>query len=122
MTVSTESQDRADNQRDAALHYHLNGMFVVPEARCMGVARALISHVLQQAQHHCEALGQDLVCTLIVDEMNTAAYQLYLSCGFAVVESMTYAKKIVQDGVVSHEDQVAVTLALRRGHPGDRGL
>lgn len=57
---------------------HVYQMWVSPEARGTGIARALLDRITEWAgRRHCEALALD------VTTINTAAVNLYKSAGFA---------------------------------------
>lgn len=82
---------------------HINNLAILPAARRRGIARALLLHVLAEA----EAAGH-LRATLEVRRSNAAARRLYEGLGFTVrgVRSAYYSDP-VEDALVLWRDPVA---------------
>lgn len=68
----------------------LFGMAVLPEARGRGIGRALVEAVLEKAR----STPGVLLVQLTVTESNTAAVQLYESCGFSAFGTEPLALRI----------------------------
>jgi len=68
----------------------LFGMFVLPEARGRGIARALVEAVLEQAR----ATPGMRVVQLTVTESNAPAIRLYESCGFRPFGTEPFAVRV----------------------------
>ena len=111
VTSLTTEEANVRPGKDSQLHYHLNGIFVVPQARGSGLGRRLIEAALGKARADADRLKQDCSCTIIVDEMNAAAKSLYERCGFAVVSKETYVQR--PRGLVHGESQSEERIALR---------
>ena len=91
-----------------ALHFHLNGMFVQPSARKSGIGRRLIEAALEKAREMSASCGvKGVHCTIIVDEWNHSARDLYARCGFTVVAKEVYG-----------DDRVALRMELRKAVTG----
>jgi ribosomal protein S18 acetylase RimI-like enzyme len=73
-TVAVEFSSKPKTRHKA----HVIGMFVVPEARGRGAARALVDAALD----HCRARGEIASIMLTVTEGNEPAIALYRSVGF----------------------------------------
>jgi GNAT superfamily N-acetyltransferase len=87
-----------------ALHFHLNGMFVRPSARGSGMGKRLIETALEKARENVKGPGlKGMHCTIIVDEWNESARNLYARCGFEVVATELYG-----------DDRVALRMELRK--------
>lgn len=111
MTSANIEESTPRPEKQAKLHYHLNGVFVVPTARGSGLGRRLIEAALRKAKADGDRSKRDAVCTIIVDEWNEAAKGLYERCGFAVVARQTYVQR--PRGVVQGESEVKERVALR---------
>ncbi|KAG0649984.1 hypothetical protein D0Z07_3751 [Hyphodiscus hymeniophilus] len=68
------------------LHWRINGMFTLPEARGQGTAKALIEAAKKFGTAQAEASGKDLVFSIAVDEDNVPAKALYERCGFVTIK------------------------------------
>ncbi|KAL0261014.1 60S ribosomal protein L10A [Diplodia seriata] len=64
------------------LHYHFNGMFVVPAARGQGIARKLIEHAIASSTPNDAVHAK---YTVIVWAKNESAKRAFETCGFKVV-------------------------------------
>lgn len=99
------------------LRYHLNGMFVSPAARGLGLGKRLIDAALDGA----EAKGKELSCgvrsTILLDEWNTPAKKLYEKAGFHVISRERYTKdaKRLAEGETAREERAALRMEVRRG-------
>ena len=71
----------------AALHYHLNGMFVDPIARGSGLGLALIRAALGRAKEQAATFNAGIRITICVYDHNKAAWKLYEKAGFKVVSN-----------------------------------
>ena len=110
--TGVSNERRKDEAKSAdQLHYHLNGMFVVPAARGSGLGRRLVERALWRAKMDTMRLRRDCVCTIIVDEWNVAARRLYERCGFVVVCRETYVQR--PRGLVHGESRSEERIALR---------
>lgn len=95
-------------EEHAALHFHLNGIFVQPSARRSGMGRRLIEAALGKAREMTRGSEtHGLHCTIIVDEWNDSARNLYARCGFEVA-----AKEIYGD------DRIALRMELWEAEKG----
>jgi ribosomal protein S18 acetylase RimI-like enzyme len=98
--MEARSDQAAKGEDHEALHFHLNGMFVRTFARGAGMGRRLIEVALGKAREKSGGIGPH--CTIIVDEWNDKAKNLYERCGFEVVATEVYGG-----------DRVALRMALR---------
>lgn len=85
------------------LHFHLNGMFVVPFARRSGVGMALLRAALDRANSEGRQCSCSVNCSIIVDEWNVSARSLYERCGFRVVAKELYG-----------DDRIALRMELQQ--------
>lgn len=69
---------------DAAspLHFRLNAIFTMPEARRKGISRVLIETSIKYVVDEARARNKDTVFSIIVDTDNLPAKRLYESAGF----------------------------------------
>ncbi len=67
------------------LHFRLNGVFTMPEARRKGISKALIENAFTYVINEAQARGKDTVFSVIVDTDNVPARTLYESVGFVEV-------------------------------------
>ncbi|OMP88281.1 hypothetical protein BK809_0003038 [Diplodia seriata] len=72
---------------DVVLHYHFNGMFVVPAARGQGIARKLIEHAIASSTPNDAVHAK---YTVIVWAKNESAKRAFETCGFKVVGEEMY--------------------------------
>ena len=71
--------------------YHLNGFFVHPSVRRMGLGKQLILAALQYAKDAAAMAGlQFAKVTVILGSSNQTALAVYEKCGFAIVKESTY--------------------------------
>lgn len=112
-TASRGANDPSEYLQETS-HFHLNGMFVSPEARGAGLAKALVRHALATAEVESRATGSDLFCTLLVDEINAAAVGLYKKSGFVIVGKHVYVKTIQVDGVERTKERIALGMEIRK--------
>lgn len=77
----------APDQLDApaALHFHLNAMFVDPVGRGRGLGLALINAAVSRAETEARKFKAGLRVTIAVYEHNVSACALYEKAGFHVV-------------------------------------
>ncbi|KAK4560344.1 hypothetical protein LTR86_005540 [Recurvomyces mirabilis] len=76
--------------KNEILHYHLNGI----AARGRGLGLALIQAALIEAAHWAKASdSKGFKATILVDDYNTAARQLYEKAGFVVVGREVYEQQ-----------------------------
>ncbi|KAL1625383.1 60S ribosomal protein L10A [Diplodia seriata] len=71
-----------DDPASQVLHYHFNGMFVVPAARGQGIARKLIEHAIASSTPNDAVHAK---YTVIVWAKNESAKRAFETCGFKVV-------------------------------------
>ncbi|KUJ20547.1 uncharacterized protein LY89DRAFT_640184 [Mollisia scopiformis] len=74
----------------AQLHFRINGMFTLPEARGQGIAKALIERFFEHGKEEANKVGKNFVCSIVVDADNTPAKNLYEKCGFVSLIQETY--------------------------------
>jgi len=72
-----------------SLHWRINGMFTLPQARGQGTAKALIEAAKRFGIAQAEASGKELVLSIAVHEDNAPAKTLYAGCGFVAIEEET---------------------------------
>lgn len=73
------------------LHYRVNGMFTLPEARGQGIAQALIAKIVEYGSSEAAKCGKSFESTIVVDSDNPAARGLYEKCGFVAIKEEAYA-------------------------------
>ena len=101
----------SENTRETGYsHFHLNGMFVHPSARRLGLGVRLIKAALENARIIAARSENGIHCTIIVDEWNQGAKRLYERCGFHVACKETYGK-----------DRIALRMELRQPAQGEKG-
>ena len=71
----------------AASHWRINGMFVLPEARRQGIAKAVIEKSMAFGREQAALSGKEFVTSIAVDSENPAAKDLYEACGFVTIRS-----------------------------------
>ena len=76
-------------ERAAVSHWRINGMFVHPEARRQGIAKAIIEKSMAFAREQAALSGKEFVASIAVDDDNPAAKNLYKTCGFVTIRSET---------------------------------
>ncbi|KAF2233186.1 hypothetical protein EV356DRAFT_568262 [Viridothelium virens] len=86
----------------------INGMFVMPKARGLGLGRALMNAALGRAAEKSREGGADtLKCTIIVDKENDPARTFYLHSGFEIVKEDMFRPEI-------GKERPALTMELTR--------
>ena len=70
----------------SSLHYHLNGMFVDPNAQRCGLGLGLVNAALERGQREASKLKAAMRVTIAVYKHNVAAMGLYEKAGFKVVD------------------------------------
>lgn len=106
--IETETKTRR-------FHYHLNGVFVRPSARKAGLGRRLINAALAHAREEADAAGAGHKITIVVNEENRAARELYEKAGFVLLRSETYVQQPRALAGESHaEEKVALLMELDR--------
>ena len=68
-------------------HWRINGMFVLPEMRRQGTAKALIEKSLEFGREQAASAGMPMVASIAVDDDNPPAVKLYEKCGFRTIRS-----------------------------------
>jgi ribosomal protein S18 acetylase RimI-like enzyme len=71
----------------AVSHWRVNGMFVLPEVRRQGTAKALIEKSIVFGREHAALSGKEFVASVAVDDDNPPAQRLYEKCGFVTIKS-----------------------------------
>jgi ribosomal protein S18 acetylase RimI-like enzyme len=66
----------------APLHFRLNAIFTLPEARRRGISKALIKRSIKHTTDEARAKNKDIIFSVIVDTDNLKAKALYESVGF----------------------------------------
>jgi GNAT superfamily N-acetyltransferase len=94
-----------DNHRDVAetqmLHFRLNGVFTLPEARRRGISKALIVKGIEHTQDHIGSPGgTHAIFSVVVDEDNIATKALYESAGLIETKRLIADEGGVGRGVV----------------------
>jgi ribosomal protein S18 acetylase RimI-like enzyme len=95
--VLGQESDRLQTQNDTlpVCHFLINGMFVTPEARGLGLGRALIEVALKSAEEATSSQGSPMMtCSLVVDKDNPSAVALYLKSGFKTVKEEMFRPDI----------------------------
>jgi ribosomal protein S18 acetylase RimI-like enzyme len=64
------------------LHFRLNAIFTVPEARRKGVSKALVEACIKYVMSEATARNKTTIFSIIVDTDNLPARALYESVGF----------------------------------------
>jgi GNAT superfamily N-acetyltransferase len=68
-------------------HWRTNGMFVLPEARRQGTAKALIERSIEFGHEQAALSGKGFVGSVGVDRDNHAARKLYEHAGYVTISS-----------------------------------
>lgn len=95
--LDQDSRLVGDRDRDSEMlrHYLINGMFVVPTARGLGLGKALVTTALEHAMKQTRESGAEtMMCTIIVDKENDPARNLYLKSGFEVIKEEMFTPEI----------------------------
>jgi ribosomal protein S18 acetylase RimI-like enzyme len=87
-TLEQKSEDlQTQSDTPTSCHFLINGMFVTPEARGVGLGRVLIEAAIASAEDLARGRGAStMTFSLVVDGDNDSALALYLKCGFEVVK------------------------------------
>jgi GNAT superfamily N-acetyltransferase len=64
------------------LHFRLNAVFTMPEARRKGISKTLIETSIKYVMDEAQARNKDTIFSIIVDIRNLPARALYKSAGF----------------------------------------
>lgn len=92
---------------DGATDFHLNAVFVSPSARRSGLGKQLIVAALSDAEDRASRAGaRTLNVSILVDDRNHSAKELYERCGFVVIGSEHYVplpRTAEKDGEVQVE-------------------
>lgn len=88
--IAKATEEMIEVEEGKTLHFHLNGMFVRPSARRSGLGANLIHAALARAESESANSGRGFACTIIVDEWNKSARDLYAKCGFQAIAKETY--------------------------------
>ncbi|KAF8867212.1 hypothetical protein BDZ45DRAFT_7149 [Acephala macrosclerotiorum] len=67
------------------LHFRVNGMFTIPEARGQGAAKALLDCFFEFGTEEAGKAGKKFVTSIVVDADNLPAMKLYEKCGYVAV-------------------------------------
>lgn len=95
------------------LSYHLNGVFVDPQARMAGLGRALLEEAVAKGGKEASRRGLNLHCTVLVDSGNSAARRLYEKSGFRTTGEETYVQQPrMRLGESKTEERVAIRMEL----------
>lgn len=68
-------------------HWRTNGMFVLPEARRQGIAKALIERSIEFGHEQAALSGKEFVGSVAVEGDNHAAKRLYENTGYVTITS-----------------------------------
>ena len=112
MTKPDHANPITNGHRALPLRYHINGMFVRPEARRLGVAGKLMDALLAEVKADAPRVSRTWISTVFVDEMNKRASRLYLKLGFAIKTQKVDSKRVVVDGQWSEEDRTLLEMSL----------
>jgi GNAT superfamily N-acetyltransferase len=74
------------NTNPTYLHWRINGMFTLPEARGQGVAKALVERATKYGSDEASKSGKVFAGSIAVHEDNPAARSLYAKCGFVPIK------------------------------------
>lgn len=75
-----------DDEAQMPLHWAVNGVWTLPEARRKGISAALSSLAKEWAISQADAAGRDGLLTVLAYEANTSAIALYEKKGFVRCE------------------------------------
>jgi hypothetical protein len=64
------------------LHFRVNAMFTLPEARGLGIAKALIASAFNYGSKEAVKFGKSFAASIVVNKNNVPARQLYERSGF----------------------------------------
>jgi GNAT superfamily N-acetyltransferase len=64
------------------LHFRLNAIFTIPEARRKGISKTLIEASIKYVMDEAQARNKDTIFSIIVDIRNLPGRALYKSAGF----------------------------------------
>ena len=73
------------------LHWRVNAMFTLPEARGQGIAKALMQRAISYGCDEAAKAGKVFAGSIAVDEDNPAARSLYTKCGFVAIKEEPFA-------------------------------
>lgn len=88
--IAKAADEMVEVKEEKTLHFHLNGMLVVPSARRSGLGTKMIQAALARAKSEGANSRRGFACTIIVDEWNKSARNLYAKCGFQAIAKETY--------------------------------
>ena len=64
------------------LHFRFNAMFTHPEARGLGIAKALMERAFNHGSNEAVKFGKSFTASIVVDAHNVPARRLYERSGF----------------------------------------
>lgn len=76
------------------LHFRLNAIFTMPEARRKGISKALIETSIKYITDEAQAKDKDTVFSIIVDTNNLPARALYESAGFVEATRLSASENV----------------------------
>jgi GNAT superfamily N-acetyltransferase len=85
------------------LHFRLNAIFTIPEARRKGISKALIETSVRYITDEARAKNKDTVFSIIVDTDNLPARALYESAGFVEATRLSRSENVYGRSVISLE-------------------
>jgi len=95
--------------------YQLNGVFVTPDARGLGIGKKLTVATIEAAISSARSLGFKAIRMQVrVEVDNAAAKKLYSSCGFAEVGRESYTTKEKEKNGVKIPAQTGVCVVMEQ--------
>lgn len=82
------------------LHFRINAIFTLPEARQKGISKALLESSIKHSMDNACARGKDIVFSVIVNTDNLKAKALYESVGFVEATRLGPSENVLGLSVV----------------------
>ena len=80
--LSAPKDDKDDDEAHLPLHWAVNGVWTLPEARRRGISVAVSELAKEWAHKQAAAAGRDCLLTALAYDTNAAAIALYEKVGF----------------------------------------
>jgi len=113
--ITAPDKSSSDEAAKALPVYQLNGVFVTPDARGLGIGKKLTVATIEAAISSARSLGFKAIRMQVrVEADNAAAKKLYSSCGFGAVGRESYAVKEKEKNGIKIPAQTGVCVVMEQ--------